>query len=394
MFSTFEEAYNLVPRMLHQIAESNPRTYINKLERVHPTEGPNYFVLERVFWAFRQAIEEFKHCHPVLMMDDTFLCGKHKGIILTAVATDANDWLLPMAFAIVESENTDNWLWFLSNVKQAVVQDRPDMCVISDRNTGLLFALSTMQNGTQPLFQWNDVRSHWYMKHLAVNFHTTFQSKDLMKMFRKLCMQNQRRKFDAVWRHLDEETGKHLRNSTDAEAGAATRGSVRVGEFTQWVNSHAPDLEKWSLLHDTGGARYGIMTTYMSEVYNGVLKGVQSLPITAIMKESWNHTVGYFVNRAMMAKKYLEDGKQFSEVMHTYMEKKIGKARLHVACTMDGVRQKFKIWLREKYVMGHTRGDRKQVCMIGDEASCTCNKLWLLHKPCSHVYTAACVAWR
>ena len=214
-----------------------------------------------------------------------------------------------------------------------------------------------------------------------------------MKMFKKLCMQNQRRKFDAVWRQLDEEAGKHLRNSADAEAGATTGGSARVGEFTQWVNSHAPDLEKWSLLHDTGGARYEIMTTNMFEVYNGVLKGVRSLLITAIVEESWNHTVGYFVNRAMMAKKHMEDGKQFSEVMHAYMEKKISKARSHAARTMDGVRQKFEIRLREKYVMGHARGDRKQVCTIGDEASCTCNKPRLLHKPCSHVY-AACAAWR
>ena len=65
--------------------------------------------------------------------------------------------------------------------------------------------------------------------------------------------------------------------------------------------------------------------------------------ITAIVEESWNRTVRYFVNRAMMAKKHLEDGKQFSEVMHVYMEKKINKPRSHVARTMDGVRQKFEI---------------------------------------------------
>lgn len=107
MFGTFEEAYNLVPRMLHQIAESNPGTYINKVDRVHPREGPNCFVLDKVIWAFRQAIEGFKHCHPVLTMDDTFLPGKYKGTILTAVAANANNQLLPVAFAIVESESTE-----------------------------------------------------------------------------------------------------------------------------------------------------------------------------------------------------------------------------------------------------------------------------------------------
>lgn len=90
-------------------------------------------------------------------MNDTFLSGKYKGTILTAVAADANDRLLPVDFAIVENENTDSWMWFIANVKHTVVQDRPDVCVISDRNAGLLSALSMMQNRTQPPFQWNDL---------------------------------------------------------------------------------------------------------------------------------------------------------------------------------------------------------------------------------------------
>ena len=84
----------------------------------------------------------------------------------------------------------------------------------------------------------------------------------------------------------------------------------------------------------------------MSEVYNGVLKGVRSLPITAIVEESWNRTVGYFINRAMMAKKHMDEGKQFLEVAQAYMDKKIQKSRSHTVRTMDGIRKKFEIRLR------------------------------------------------
>ena len=87
----------------------------------------------------------------MLIMDDTFLTGRYKGTILTAVAANVNDQLLLVAFAIVENENTDNWLWFLANVKQAVVGDRPSVCLITNRIVGLLSALNTMKNGTQPL---------------------------------------------------------------------------------------------------------------------------------------------------------------------------------------------------------------------------------------------------
>lgn len=41
MYGTYEEAYNLVPKLLHQIAESNPGMYINKLDREDAErEGP------------------------------------------------------------------------------------------------------------------------------------------------------------------------------------------------------------------------------------------------------------------------------------------------------------------------------------------------------------------
>ena len=60
-------------------------------------------------------------------MDDTFLTERYKGTIFTTVAGDANDQLLPVAFAIVESENTSSWLWFLANVKRMVVGDWPNV---------------------------------------------------------------------------------------------------------------------------------------------------------------------------------------------------------------------------------------------------------------------------
>ena len=57
------------------------------------------------------------------------------------------------------------------------------------------------------------------------------------------------------------------------------------------------------------------MMTNMSEVYNNVLKGVQCLPITAIVEEIWTHTVGYFINRATTVRRQLEEGKQGFENM-------------------------------------------------------------------------------
>ena len=87
-------------------------------------------MLERSFLALGPCIEAFKHCRPVLCIDGTFLTGKYKGTILTAIAADGNNQLIQLAIAFVEGENGDSWFWFLERLKMAVVQDVQDVCVI------------------------------------------------------------------------------------------------------------------------------------------------------------------------------------------------------------------------------------------------------------------------
>ena len=52
-------------------------------------------------------------------------------------------------------------------------------------------------------------------------------------------------------------------------------------EAQRWLE--AIPFEKLALSHD-GGKRYGIMTTNMFEVFNSVLKGPRSLPVTALVQ--------------------------------------------------------------------------------------------------------------
>ena len=156
----------------------------------------------------------------------------------------------------------------------------------------------------------------------------------------------------------------------------------RVKTLSQWVARHAPEMEKWALVHDTDGRGYGIMTTNMSEGYNGVIKGVRCLPITTIVDESWSRTVAYFNNRSKSAKKNMDRGKEWSAVMQRHMDVKINKSQKHDVRVVDGLRRKYVIRLRRKHVNSHARGDRKHECKLDAAVcTCTCNKPKLLHYP-------------
>ena len=48
----------------------------------------NTKIFQRVFWTFHQSIEGFKHCRPVLNIDDTHLYGKYKDTLMIIMSFD------------------------------------------------------------------------------------------------------------------------------------------------------------------------------------------------------------------------------------------------------------------------------------------------------------------
>jgi hypothetical protein len=64
--------------------------------------------MERAFYSFGACIHAFQWSRPVLYVDGTFLTGKYSWSILTVVGADANNQIIPVAFAFVESENYDS----------------------------------------------------------------------------------------------------------------------------------------------------------------------------------------------------------------------------------------------------------------------------------------------
>ena len=147
-FGTFETSYDNLPRMLNAIVERNPGSYYSLHDIPSSMEGQR--ILQRVFFSFAPCIRAFQYCRPLLCIDDTFLTGKYRGTILTAIGADGNNQLVPVAFAFVESENTDSWFLFLQRLKHHVVVNRPDVCLISDRHAGLLSAIDILKQAIWP----------------------------------------------------------------------------------------------------------------------------------------------------------------------------------------------------------------------------------------------------
>ena len=311
-YGTFEASYDNLPRLLATIAQRNNNTYYD-LHTFTSVDDRTKSVLQRAFFSLGACINAFVHCRPVLCIDGTFMTGKYRGQILTAIGCDGNNQVLPMALAFVESENTESWYWFLERVHIAVVRMRPNVCLIHDRHAGMLRAIDYLQNGWDEKglpAKWPDVRSRWCMRHMGANFYKQFKNKHLMDLFKRLCAQNQEKKFNELWDKLDELTTKQTDEQSrrpqvegdeppiplgalhDDPPTMRRRSGSSIRNFTQWIENEPK--EKWSLLFDTDGSRYGIMTTNLAEVYNWVMRGVRVLPLVAIVEFILHGTQAYF----------------------------------------------------------------------------------------------------
>ena len=52
-------------------------------------------------------------CRPIIGLDGCHLKGRLGGQILSATTRVTNDNIFSVAFAVVEQENRDSWVWFL-----------------------------------------------------------------------------------------------------------------------------------------------------------------------------------------------------------------------------------------------------------------------------------------
>nr|CAE04747.3 OSJNBb0060E08.10 [Oryza sativa Japonica Group] len=384
-YGTFEACYDNLPRLLATIAQRNNNTYYD-LHTFTSVEDRTKSVLQRAFFSLGACINAFVHCRPVLCIDGTFMTGKYRGQILTAIGCDGNNQVLPMAFAFVESENTESWYWFLERVHIAV-------------------------NGWDEKglpAKWPDVRSRWCMRHMGANFYKQFKNKHLMELFKRLCAQNQEKKFNELWDKLDELTRKQTDEQSrrpqvegdeppiplgalhDDPPTMRRRSGSAIRNFSQWIENEPK--EKWALLFDTDGSRYGIMTTNLAEVYNWVMRGVRVLPLVAIVEFILHGTQAYFRDRYKKIGPSMADNNiVFGNVVTKYMEDKIKKARRHRVVAQGTQVHRYEIMCVDRSRRGIYRKQAVQECVLKADGGCTysCMKPKLHHLPCSHVLAAA-----
>ncbi|KAK1276868.1 hypothetical protein QJS04_geneDACA012882 [Acorus gramineus] len=267
--------------------------------------------------------------------------GKYKGNLLIATACDAENGLLPIDFAIVESENRSSWTFFLWNLFFSIGCIN-NVCVISDRHLGIIAGMKAIEEASN--VTWHH---HLCMRHMIDNFKKNVKSKELS---------------DQVWRaatlKCPNQFADEMRKILSASPQART-----------WLDQVPPHT--WALCYDDG-RRHGTMTTNRAESMNSVFKGVRGLPVTAILQQTFIRVSDYFYTRC-------ESGKSMSgehvSSMQQCLERTTHDARAMLVRRLD--RSEFNV--QDKNAVMYT------TFLYSDHVDCQCHVPKLFHYPCAHV---------
>ncbi|XP_052737012.1 uncharacterized protein LOC128197983 [Vigna angularis] len=119
---SFTMQYNRIYYYAHELLARNPGSTI----KVKVEENDGKPIFKRFYACLKECKDSFVSCRPIIGLDEAFLKGKHRGELLTAIARDPNDQILPLAYAIVEVENKETSTWFM----ELLIEDvgGPKMC--------------------------------------------------------------------------------------------------------------------------------------------------------------------------------------------------------------------------------------------------------------------------
>ncbi|XP_077242449.1 uncharacterized protein LOC143882961 [Tasmannia lanceolata] len=341
MCENAEASYRILPAYAEEMERCNPGTIMCVYRsRELWTGGDNTFC--RLFWSFGPSIRAFSRTiRPLILIDVTHLRGKYKGILLAATAVDGDGGLFPLAYAVVENEMYESWLWFLRLLRQRVIlaeKNNNEFTISSDRMKGLPRAIDEALSGSY----------HSYcIRHLNANFLKTFKSQILCKLFSRAAYALRERDYKETMECIKAKNAK-------AE---------------KWI-SEIPK-ENWANVYFKG-SRWNMLTTNAAESFNNVLKGARELPIAALVDHTRWKVQDYFHLRRKAASEW--------KTHLTYNAEKW----LDRSCLYGSKFTPRPCSWNEYEVISSTNTDRVDL----EKRTCTCDLFQMMRLPCGHAIAA------
>uniref|UniRef100_A0A5B7ARR7 SWIM-type domain-containing protein n=1 Tax=Davidia involucrata TaxID=16924 RepID=A0A5B7ARR7_DAVIN len=333
---SFEEDYRLLPQYCDQIRRTNP----GSIASVYVNPVDNCF--QRLFVSFQASIYGFLNaCRPLLGLDKTVLKSKYLGTLLFATSFDGDGALFPLAFGVVDEENDDNWMWFLSelhNLLEINTENMPRLIILSDRQKSIV-------DGVEANFP---TAFHGFcMRHLSDSFRKEFNNTILVNLLWEAANALTVIEFEAKILEIEEISQ----------------------EAAYWIRRIPPRV--WATAYFEG-TRFGHLTANIVESLNAWILEASGLPIIQMMESIRRQLMTWFNERR-------ETSMQWSSIL-------VPSAERHVSDALERARsyQVLRANEAEFEVISH---EGTNIVDIRNRC-CLCRGWQLYGLPCAHAVAA------
>ncbi|XP_022748623.1 uncharacterized protein LOC111298164 [Durio zibethinus] len=335
IYGSFEEGYCLLPAFCEQIKKTNP----GSITEVFATGADNRF--QRLFVSFHASIYGFLNgCLPIVGLGGIQLKSKYLGTLLSATSFDADGGLFPLAFGVVDTENDDSWIWFLSELHKALEMNSekmPQLTFLSDGQKGIVDAVRRkFPNSYHALC----------MHHLSESICREFKNSRLVHLLWKAAYATTTIAFKEKMAEIEEVSP----------------------EAAKWIQQFPPS--HWALVYFEG-KRYGHLSSNIEEFNRWILEA-RELPIIQVIEQIHSKLMSEFEDRRTKGRSWFS---ALAPSAETRMLEAINRASSYKVLRSDEV--EFEV----------ISAERSDILNIG-KRSCSCRDWQLYGIPCSHAVAA------
>ncbi|XP_077222067.1 uncharacterized protein LOC143855899 [Tasmannia lanceolata] len=293
----------------------------------------------RLFFSFAPTIRALNTIRPLVLVDGIHLRGKYREILLVATGIDGNGGLFPLAFAVVEGESYESWLWFLLLFRHTMMSAKRNVITIaSDRMKGLPRAVAEALPGSY----------HSYcIRHMSANFYSTFKSQVLRRQFMRAAYALRESVFKDAMERIKE---------------------MNI-EAYKWIEEVSK--KNWASVYFPG-SRYNVLTTNVAECFNAILKEARELSNISLVDHIRWKVSEFFQSRQKLG--------------HSWNTRLTGKAEEWFASACDSACRytPYACSWTEFEVKSLTNADRVDL----EKKTCTCGRFQTMGMPCGHAIAA------
>ncbi|CAA7044351.1 unnamed protein product [Microthlaspi erraticum] len=319
-----------------EIFQTNPHTKFEIETIPGPTIGSKARFY-RCYVCFSSQRESWKQtCRPIIGLDGAFLKWDIKGHLLAAVGRDGDNRIVPIAWAVVEVENDDNWDWFIKQLSGSLdLGDGRKVSIISDKHKSLVKAVKNVLPQAE---------HRQCARHIMENWKKDSHDRKLQELFWKIARSYTMGEFTDNMEALARYNPYAFATLQDTNPKSWSRAFFRIGSC---CNDNLNNL---------------------SESFNRIIRQARKKPLLELLEDIRRQCMVRNAKRAIIAGRLK---KRFTVRAHEEIEKMIAGSQFCI-----------RYMARDDFHEVELNNDR--YCVDMNTLTCGCKKWQMIGIPCVH----------